>query len=472
MKPTFYRVLALCVALFALMSQTAAAQGLAVGGAVANMHGDLYEYDPNSGAVRRLTEWGYNSMPVQSPDGRYIAYMSISEEAVRANDMQTLAGAVRSNIWLLDRQTGEFTRIAAQSGAGFFRGEPFWSPDSLTLGWSETDAGDNAYNAARIVLYNLNTRTPRTLAPLDLGFQDGGLSLPLLMWGEFGITRLLYSVPMGEGDFAITLEVYNPNNGTRTDYPVGSTGTESTIVIDYFWVQHSAGAQVAYVTRTGQWYLLDVRDGTTRALNSAPSLATSIGRDTYILTPFIAQTEPLMWGWNVDANNGQSYTLPYSTYVISRWGQPALGGDNVLWNATTHVMRWNTSLLSGSVGAEPEGIATPYNFPPAVVWQPTTWFAQDGSVQQPTPPNGSVCSLPARLSAGQTAVVAPGVPNNLRADPTLSARVLGVIPAGTSATILSGAVCADGIHWYEVQAPIGRGWTAEGVNGEYWLSAR
>jgi hypothetical protein len=56
-------------------------------------------------------------------------------------------------------------------------------------------------------------------------------------------------------------------------------------------------------------------------------------------------------------------------------------------------------------------------------------------------------------------------PINMRSQPTTSARILGVVPAGMSFDVLEGPTCdaVDDIAWYRVNYRGTRGWIAEGT---------
>lgn len=85
------------------------------------------------------------------------------------------------------------------------------------------------------------------------------------------------------------------------------------------------------------------------------------------------------------------------------------------------------------------------------------------------PPDGIVY-MQTRLTPEIQARVAPGLPNNLRAEPSQSVAAIGEIPGEGIFTVRSGPVCDEtGLLWWEVDYDGMVGWTAEGRGGDYFL---
>lgn len=64
----------------------------------------------------------------------------------------------------------------------------------------------------------------------------------------------------------------------------------------------------------------------------------------------------------------------------------------------------------------------------------------------------------------------PWLPNNVRAEPGLSAKVIGVVQPGAILQIIDGPRCADGYSWWQSLSSAGlQGWTAEGDASGYWI---
>lgn len=95
----------------------------------------------------------------------------------------------------------------------------------------------------------------------------------------------------------------------------------------------------------------------------------------------------------------------------------------------------------------------------------TYWLAPYGPVGTPIP----VCAS-SRLLVGYTGMITPGIPNNLRADPSQNARVLASIAAGETFVTLSGPLCNEGLIWWQVNYRGALGWTVEGRSGSQWVT--
>ncbi len=124
---------------------------------------------------------------------------------------------------------------------------------------------------------------------------------------------------------------------------------------------------------------------------------------------------------------------------------------------------WQVS-YAGVIGWTAEGEPGVYWLEPAAVAVPPTPIP---------PPPPTFCNLPAQLSIGATGIVAPGEANVLRDRPGLNASgstVIGSMAEGALFTTLDGPRCVDGYNWWLVTAGGQTGWTAEGLNGIYWIN--
>jgi WD40-like Beta Propeller Repeat len=133
-------------------------------------YGDIYTWKYASQSLKQLTSWGYNFAPHVSPDGKWLAYLSISQAAVSAMVQgQAINVDAISNIWLYNLYTEEAIRIAQQpqnatikSGDLIKRSSPAWSPDGSSIAWIESDK-----SGERVAIYTLSSKNTRSF-PLNL----------------------------------------------------------------------------------------------------------------------------------------------------------------------------------------------------------------------------------------------------------------------------------------------------------------
>jgi len=151
--------------------------------------GDIYAWNVASHSLKQLTSWGYNFAPHVSPDGKWLAYRSVSQAAVSAiTQGQAMNAEPLANIWLFNPYTEEEIQIAEQlenatyvSGNLISRQDPVWSPDGTSVAWVERDT-----HSERVAIYSLSSKTTITF-PLNLppGCCEG--TTPTLYWGRSGI---------------------------------------------------------------------------------------------------------------------------------------------------------------------------------------------------------------------------------------------------------------------------------------------
>lgn len=93
----------------------------------------------------------------------------------------------------------------------------------------------------------------------------------------------------------------------------------------------------------------------------------------------------------------------------------------------------------------------------------------------PKLPPGEVCqgSYPTQFRLGDFAEVnpSPPIPNRVRVEPNLHAKILGEIGPYTRMQLIEGPVCTDGWVWWKIKVENSdlTGWTAEGDGENYWL---
>ncbi len=143
------------------------------------------------------------------------------------------------------------------------------------------------------------------------------------------------------------------------------------------------------------------------------------------------------------------------------------------------------------IHANQTSVAQAFETATATQWTPTpsvtptatqTPLPTETPTPQPTPTpfptlfgsNGDICpgSPPSRLQIGlQARVTAQGLPNRLRAEPSLEGEILDLLQNLTPFIVIGGPTCdtTNFIRWWQVNANGKVGWTAEGVVPEYYL---
>lgn len=149
----------------------------------------------------------------------------------------------------------------------------------------------------------------------------------------------------------------------------------------------------------------------------------------------------------------QPFRGPYSTVigwipggsVFSVIGGPSCG-DGMYW--------WQIS-YNGLIGWTPEGS------PQGEYWlQPYSYI--------PPTPIPSQCPLfPLINLIGYTGRVTAGLPNNLRATPSMQGAYLASIPAFDTFIYVGGPVCSEGTYWWQINYRGMIGWTSMGGSGSW-----
>src|SRR5215213_7326217 len=81
----------------------------------------------------------------------------------------------------------------------------------------------------------------------------------------------------------------------------------------------------------------------------------------------------------------------------------------------------------------------------------------------------NACGLETQFETGDIGWVTPGLANNVRAEPSRNARLVGEIPGGDTFTVLEVGECSGGFTWLKVKFADGDGWTAEADAETYYV---
>jgi hypothetical protein len=84
----------------------------------------------------------------------------------------------------------------------------------------------------------------------------------------------------------------------------------------------------------------------------------------------------------------------------------------------------------------------------------------------------ATCNLAPRLAVGEQGIVlvTDGQPLNIRDAASINGQLVAQLPEGNAFTVIEGPVCADGLHWWRIQSGEINGWSAEGMDGAYFVA--
>jgi hypothetical protein len=84
----------------------------------------------------------------------------------------------------------------------------------------------------------------------------------------------------------------------------------------------------------------------------------------------------------------------------------------------------------------------------------------------------ATCNLAPRLTVGEQGrvLVTDGQPLNIRDAASVNGHRVAQLPEGSAFIVLEGPVCADNLHWWRIQSGEVTGWSAEGMDGTYFVA--
>jgi hypothetical protein len=137
------------------------------------VQGDLWLKSSSGGQLIRLTTYGHNYTPITSPNGKWVAFLSVPEFALKYAQNDTF-----TNVWLMNLKTKKAIRIGGDATKNFARrGALLWSADNKAVAWVKL-----AKDSKAVVVYNLakakNVETPFkvTDGSVGLSFSNDGSS--------------------------------------------------------------------------------------------------------------------------------------------------------------------------------------------------------------------------------------------------------------------------------------------------------
>lgn len=403
-----------------------------------------------------------------SPNRRWAVYQVIAPltQIEIENECPCGGGAFATDLWLVDLNTGEHLLIAGQpaevetASDEMVRSFPVWSPDGTQLAWVDgSEVGD-------LTIYDIASGQTRVVAE---GLRQLGLvsnSVALEGWSKAGIYKEHEIYDDQLNVVAYEWHFYDPDTGALTVIPVARADQGFTYYVDYgvgaFSPINERGAVLTQLDDV--WTLTNLADNSVQTVTRAILRTVSENAPETSLRILPAkQSEEDGYTWTVETADGATFMTSDLYPRLSPDGSRVLIVDRS--GADHNVLVVHDPATEGSSGL----IELPW-IAERVIWGTTAYElapAGDTVITSPTCEGGR---LPFRLMRNGTAWVNDTTPNNVRAEPSVSAEKVGEIAAGDWFKVVDGPHCANGITWWYVDYIAGiEGWTAEGVDAEYFL---
>lgn len=352
--------------------------------------GDLYSFTPGDAAAVQETTWGFNDIPILSPNGQYVAYLSLPQfmvELLAADDPNALMAGGIKNVWFWNLATGEFTRIATQpDGAsafnGIYRSRPAWSPDSTEIAWVEMQVTESTVHS-QLVIYTLASGTTRVaLDSISIGFQDAGFVLPDTL--DWGLTLLWQYFTFGLGEDGskggVVAELID-DTGIVASYEIQYLDASGPAFLNAGWMQREGNWVVGLLFEGNAWQFLNPTTGERATLQTPPVLRTPAGQGFGL-----GYDDEIGWYGVADSNFGLGTVETAISAALSADGNSIA----IVHNNGNGVYMSPEGLgnILGTDGTAETGLLH-------VVWGPMIWTANGAATPVNSAPLNSAAPTPA-----------------------------------------------------------------------------
>lgn len=221
-----------------------------------------------------------------SPDGT-LAVFKLMPPTMPAHDgdlpgVLVLHDLVNGTVTVLSGQPEEFVcdpdmgcRNTVTQGPAVF------SPDGSQIAWTERAEPEGSWLAALAVHTIESGETVRFAEMVPLGFQDAGLHMPQLQWGEGGIIHV-YSTNMADNNFHRLLQVIDPTVGVNLtlDLHTQNVDEDDRLPVRAEWAMLDGAHMIGISDQSGRWRVIDVTAGTDTPTSESPrALVYNVGAD-------------------------------------------------------------------------------------------------------------------------------------------------------------------------------------------------
>jgi hypothetical protein len=388
-----------------------------------------------------------------SPDGRYVSYLLTGGGGIHT---------ANGHYYLLDLETMEAAQISPDApidDTPLRRGGVF-SPDGTQIAWAEYADGNT-----RVLTYDIPSETVSVLTEqFTLGYQDAGIALPSLTWGEGGLAYAFGSRSRGS-----YVNIIQPDGSVTRVVAFFESGYYPRFV---GWGRGAAGEPVLVWREEGRWFSVDptaaeASPATTRVQEAIPNSPTYRVPGLDVEGVFVdpegdARNEwQVFWGEPMVARfNPDISPSPWASDTYSVYGDDLIAAsrDGLLRFAPANLAASDFEVLDGDSFWRIHNYGGEFHF--STVEQTEVQVLAD------------TCALPARLAVGERARVVPGLgANSVRENTGIDTTVLGNLEPGQTFVVEGGAYCAGGYIWYRLDFNGENGYTAAGdpETGTYWL---
>lgn len=344
--------------------------------------GDLWSGNFETNEVTRLVDLEYpiGCPPALSPDATRIAFGEDVTGIFRDTQVAIYEGTPPTDIWILDRTSGEVMRIAEQPedrSEAIERSCPVWSPDGRSVAWIEKH---------EIITYDVFKKAMSAFSDqVDYGYQDAGSVLPHLQWGaHLSISTTTFGFPEGQ----YLLYIYDVEGIPQRhfignmNYREDSAAYFSYVGSHYRWVEFDDEWWIGLRFNRGEDYLMHPTTGQWVSLSEPPTLQLADEPANALRLRLHLGSDPFQFQWEILEPDGKinaigepgDKALVFMTPVISPDGQYvtyATGRERTMmvWEAATAHER----PLGPDLAAE--GLA----------WAPMIWRANGRATPIPAP---------------------------------------------------------------------------------------
>jgi hypothetical protein len=161
------------------------------------------------------------------------------------------------------------------------QGAAVFSPDGSQIAWTERAEPEGSF-IVTLAVHTIETgETVRFPETVSLGFQDAGLMMPSLQWGE-GRLLHLYSTNMSDSNFHRLVQVIDPASGGNVtlDLHTQNVDEDDRLPVRAEWAEWSGKIVIGVSDQLGRWRVIDVAAGTDTPTSETPrALVYRVGAD-------------------------------------------------------------------------------------------------------------------------------------------------------------------------------------------------